>query len=140
MSDFLPTLRALVRTYQAFEAYSGAHLRSLGLTPTQFDIIATLGNQPPMTYKLLSEKTLISKSSLSGVISRMMEKGLLQLIDNQNDGRSQLIKLTELGEQTFKLVFAKHISYLDSAFSKLTEKELEVIRGNLNKFLTIFKN
>ncbi len=32
---FLPMLRELARCYQAFEAYSGAHVRALGLTPWQ---------------------------------------------------------------------------------------------------------
>ena len=30
---FLPMLRELARCYQAFEAYSGGHIRALGLTP-----------------------------------------------------------------------------------------------------------
>ena len=47
-ASFLPTLRELVRAYQAFEMYSCAHIRTLDLTPSQFDIIATLGNTPGM--------------------------------------------------------------------------------------------
>ena len=37
-------LRELARCYQAFEAYSASHIRGLDLTPAQFDIVATLGN------------------------------------------------------------------------------------------------
>ena len=47
--EFLPTVQALVQAYQAFESHSGAHIRSLGLTPPQFDIVATLGNTAGMT-------------------------------------------------------------------------------------------
>ena len=52
-AEFLPTVQALVQCYQAFEAYSAVHIRSLGLTPPQFDIIATLGNtsgMPPPSW------------------------------------------------------------------------------------------
>ena len=135
---YLPTLRELVRTFQAFEEFSGTHVRSLGLTPTQFDIIATLGNQPPMTYKSLGEKTLISKSSLSGVVSRMVEKGFLQLIDNQEDGRSQFIKLTPQGEKAFLALFPVHMNHLEKAFSKLNEKERQLILDSLKKLHSVF--
>ena len=35
-----------------------------GLTHAQFDIIATLGNTPGMSYKELGDKTLITKGTL----------------------------------------------------------------------------
>lgn len=41
---FMRAMRELVRRCQAFEAFSCAHVRTLGLTPPQFDILATLGN------------------------------------------------------------------------------------------------
>ena len=54
--NFLPTLRELVLAYQAFERYSMPHIKAMGLTMTQFDVIATLGNQPAMSCKELGEK------------------------------------------------------------------------------------
>ena len=69
-SIFLPLLRELSGTYQAFGVYSSAHMRSLGLTPAQFDIVVTLGNTPGMTTMQLSEKTLITKGTLTGVVGR----------------------------------------------------------------------
>ena len=137
--NFLPALRELVRTYQSFEYYSGKHIRSLGLTPTMFDIIATLGNQPPMTYKTLGGKTLISKSSLSGVITRMVRKGYLKLSKNPDDGRSQLIELTKNGEKVFNFIFPEHMSHLSNAFSKLNDKELDNILLNLKKLHSVFR-
>jgi DNA-binding MarR family transcriptional regulator len=136
--EFLLTIRELVRAYQAFEEFSGSHVRSLGLTPTQFDIIATLGNQPPMTYKTLGEKTLISKSSLSGVVSRMVEKGFLELIDNQEDGRSQFIKLTKHGDDAFKKIFPVHMRHLEKAFSKLSANEQQLILDSLKNLHSVF--
>ncbi len=136
--DFLPTLRELVRAYQAFEAYSNSHIRSLGLSPIQFDVIATLANQPPMTYKELSEKTLISKTSLTGVIERMIQKGYLTLEANKDDGRSQRIGLTAKGQKTIIRAFPEHMSYLQKAFSQLTAKELKDIQINLARLKDIF--
>lgn len=41
-THFLPMIR-MARCFQAFESFSARHVRTLGLTVPQFDIIATLG-------------------------------------------------------------------------------------------------
>lgn len=138
--NFLPTLKELVRTYQAFEDYSAPHIRSLGLTPVQFDVIATLGNQPSMTFKELGEKTLISKSSLTGVIERMAQKGMLDLFENAADARSQKIQLTTKGQKIFDQVFIAHLQYLGSAFDTLSDAQLKDIKASLEKLKAIFIN
>ena len=90
----LPVLRDLADAYQAFEAYSSVHIRSLDLTPAQFDIIATLGNTPGMPLKELGEKTLITKGTLTGVVDRLTDKGLVLRVASPSDGRSQIVELT----------------------------------------------
>jgi MarR family 2-MHQ and catechol resistance regulon transcriptional repressor len=57
---YLKSVRLLAECLQGFERYSGESVRHYGLTHAQFDIIATLGNTPGMSYKELGERTLIS--------------------------------------------------------------------------------
>src|SRR3990167_4750071 len=90
-SIFLPLLRELASTYQAFEVYSAVHIRSLDLTPPQFDIVATLGNTPGMPLKELGEKTLITKGTLTGVVDRLADKGLVRRTASLSDGRSPIV-------------------------------------------------
>jgi DNA-binding MarR family transcriptional regulator len=137
--DFLPTLKELVRAYQAFEAYSIPHVRSMGLSSVQFDVIATLANQAPMTFKELSEKTLISKTSLTGVVERMAQKGYVIIQANTEDGRSQKIKLTTKGQKTFTKAFPAHIAHLQKAFGKLTKQELNNTQAVLQSLKNIFQ-
>lgn len=137
--DFLPALKELVRAYQAFEAYSFPHIRSMGLSSVQFDVIATLANQPPMTFKELSTKTLISKTSLTGVVERMEQKGFLKIQANKEDGRSQLIKLTAKGQNTFEKVFPEHVAFLQKAFNKLTDQEIQHTQAVLSSLKEIFQ-
>lgn len=122
---FLPLLRELARTYQAFEQCSAAHVRELGLTPAQFDVIATLGNTPGMSGKQLSEQTLITKGTLTGVIDRLIAKGLVSRAPQQQDRRSVVIALTEAGDALFRRVFAAHLEYIGQAFTSYSPAELE---------------
>lgn len=126
-------IRSLASTYQAFEAYSTKHIKKTGLTMTQFDVIATLGNQPPMTCKELGEKTLILKGTMTGVLERLELKGFIQKIPNVEDGRSYRIGLTKTGDRLFKKVFTDHVKHLESGFAKCSNKELDQMIGALDR-------
>ncbi len=123
--NYLTLIKELVSTYQAFESFSTKHVKELGLTATQFDIIATLGNQPPMTCKELGEKTLILKGTMTGVLERLEAKGLIEKIPNADDGRSYKIGITKAGDRLFKKVFPEHLSYLEKNFEKLSPKDMD---------------
>jgi MarR family 2-MHQ and catechol resistance regulon transcriptional repressor len=120
---FLPTVQALVQCYQAFEAHSAAHVRGLGLTPPQFDILATLGNTAGMTATELGEKTLITKGTLTGVVDRLADRGWVERVAHESDGRSQIIHLTPAGEALFARVFPAHLAYLDACFAGVSKAD-----------------
>ena len=138
--NHLSLVKELVQAYQAFEAYSGAHIKEMGLTTTQFDIVATLGNQPPMTCKELGEKTLVTKGTLTGVLERLEAKGILERHLNPEDARSQMIGLTADGQSLFEKVFPAHLQHLEKAFSKLSAKELSDVTKSLQSINQIFTN
>ena len=118
-ANFLPTIQALVKCYQAFESFSAAHIRELGLTPSQFDIIATLGNTAGMTATELGDKTLITKGTLTGVVDRLADRGWLERVAHESDRRSQIIRLTPAGEKLFGQVFPAHLAHLRTGFGKV---------------------
>ena len=136
--NYLTLIKELATTYQTFEAYSTDHVKKMGLTMTQFDILATLGNQPPMTCKELGEKTLILKGTMTGVLERMEAKGLIIKIPNEEDGRSYKIGLTKTGEKLFHKSFPEHVEYLGKAFAKLNKEDLEKAVGVLQKIKAVF--
>jgi MarR family transcriptional regulator, 2-MHQ and catechol-resistance regulon repressor len=136
--NFLPVLRNLATAYQAFERYSAPDLRSMDLTMTQFDVIATLGNQSPMTCKELGEKTLVTKGTLTGVVERLESKGILERKLNPKDARSQMISLTTEGQKLFERVFPAHLQHLAKAFNQLNANELQEFSKALQTLTTIF--
>lgn len=128
---FLPALRELASAYQAFVAYSSVHIRTLDITPSQFDIIATLGNTAGMPLKELGEKTLITKGTLTGVVDRLTDKKLVQRVATPSDGRSQTVQLTAKGEALFQQIFPAHLSHLQSVFTEFSPDELASLGKSL---------
>lgn len=135
---FLPALRELVSAYQAFEAYSSAHIRTLGLTPAQFDIVATLGNTPGMPLKELGEKSLITKGTLTGVVDRLTDKQLVRRVASPSDGRSQIVQLTKRGEALFARTFPEHLTHMERAFVELSPDDLANLEKTLRRLREAF--
>ena len=138
-AEFLPTVQALVQCYQAFEAYSAAHIRTLGLTPPQFDIVATLGNTPGMTATELGEKTLITKGTLTGVVDRLVDRGWVERAAHASDRRCQIIRLTQAGEALFARVFPEHMAHLAACFAGVGAAEHKRWQAALRGLEKIFR-
>ena len=136
---YLRTLRALAECYHAFERYSALQVREFGLTAPQFDIIATLGNTPGMTFKALGDKTLITKGTLTGVVDRLQARGFVRRVASKSDGRSTVVKLTQKGEAEFERVFAAHVAYLKRPFSVLAEADLSRLEDLTDRLRTAFQ-
>ncbi len=136
---YLATLRELVRCGQAFERFSGAHVRKLGLTPAQFDVVATLGNTHGMSCKDLGDKTLITKGTLTGVLDRLEANGTLKRRADKLDARRVHVALTAKGSALFDRVFPTHIAYCETAFNRLSAAELKRLHDGLHSLRTAFE-
>ncbi|SHN23430.1 DNA-binding transcriptional regulator, MarR family [Duganella sacchari] len=122
---------------QGYERLSGEYVRRSGLTHAQFDIIATLGNTPGMSYKELGDKTLITKGTLTGVIERLEQKGLVERQRSDCDKRSFFVKLTKEGERTFCTVFPEVISQSGKVFADFTEDDYTRLEKTLSELKTV---
>ncbi len=135
---FLATIRELVRAYQAFSAYSEAFVRQHDLTPAQFDVIATLGNTQGMSMGDIGEKTLITKGTLTGVVDRLIKKGLVTREVPPENRRSVIVKLTAEGDALFEQVFPAHIADMKQHFDSFNPSELELLKVLLGRLRQAF--
>ena len=134
---YLKSIRLLAECLQSFERLSGEHARQCGLTHAQFDIIATLGNTPGMSYKELGNKTLITKGTLTGVIERLEQKGLVERTRNEEDKRSFFVRLTPAGEAMFQEVFPKVVERGSLVFADYTESDFATLEKTLSQLKTV---
>lgn len=123
---YLKLVRPLVETYLAFSRADSRHIKSLRLTPSQFDVIATLGDTEGMTCSELSAATLVTKGTLTGVLDRLAQKGLIRRDAVKGDRRFTKICLTDKGTVLFQQAFAAHTGFLRPFFERaLNEKEVD---------------
>jgi DNA-binding MarR family transcriptional regulator len=130
---FFRSIRLLAQCYQAFEQFSNADVRRTKLTPSQFDIIATLGNTEGMTFRDLGERTLITKGTLTGVIDRLEERGLVKRVAQTDDRRCTLVRLTEAGQREFERVFPGHVQHCKQPFLDYKEEDFAALERELGR-------
>lgn len=135
---FIPVMRELVRTYQAFSSYSDSHVRGLGVTPSQFDVIATLGGTKGMSMGELAAKTLVTKGTLTGIVDRLEKRGVVRREVPADNRRSFTVVLTPKGEELFEEIFPQHINYLKERFAQIETTELEILQILLKKLRILF--
>jgi MarR family transcriptional regulator, 2-MHQ and catechol-resistance regulon repressor len=135
----LAVLRELVRTYQAFSTFDEVHIRKLGLTCPQFDVIATLGNTPGLTMGQIAEKTLVTKGTLTGIVDRLETKGLVQRIVPPENRRCFIIALTPEGNRIFNTAFPAHIQLLKQQFESMDVTEMVDVQAALAKIRQLFQ-
>lgn len=134
----LALMRDLVRAYQAFYDYDEEHIRQLGLTVPQFDVICTLGNTSGLMMGQIAEKTLVTKGTLTGIIDRLESKGLVRREVPPENRRCFIVVLTSKGQQLFEEIFPAHIAYLKQRLSALSNEETQHIQTALQRLRELF--
>ena len=82
-------------------------------------------------FKKLGEETLITKGTLTGVISRLEDKALVQRVASETDGRSQIVRLTAKGESLYERTFPEHLAFIYRIFNDYSPEDIATLEAAL---------
>jgi DNA-binding MarR family transcriptional regulator len=97
------------------------------LTPSQSSVLATLDKRGPASMSRLAEIEAISRPSTTGIVSRLVEKGLVERADNPSDGRSAIVAITLAGSELLEQRRAERNAFLARAIESLEDDEQLVL-------------
>jgi len=138
---YLSLLRPLVEAYLAFSRVGSRHIQSLGLTPGQFDVIAELEGTQGLTCAQLSDQTLTTKGTLTGVLDRLERKGIIRRGHVRGDRRATRVQLTPKGVDVFQAVFPVHAEFMRPFFAQaLNASEVQVAKRLLRRVRDSFES
>ena len=89
---------ALLRTREAVVQRFRTVLSRHGLTEQQWRILRALDGHEGLEISLLAEQCRILLPSMTGILRRMEQRGLVRRYANQADGRSIRVRLTETAQ------------------------------------------
>ena len=108
--------------------------REYGIKQTEFDALSQLFlTDHPLTQTELKRRLLTTKGSVSQMLTRMEEKGMVRRESDREDKRRQMVVLTEKGKVFIEPRIAQHVKRISRFFSTLTELEKEILLKILTK-------
>lgn len=102
----------------------------------QMRVLLLLNEKDQLTNSQIVDELDIRPSSVSVMVKKLEEEGLVERHDSTEDKRVSLISLTEKGKETITSSHNFKTEFSDELFDSLTKEEQETLGQLLNKLTT----
>lgn len=106
----------------------------VALTPVQAHALGEIQLQP-LTINQLAQQLNVDKSNASRTVTGLVKLGLVESIENPKDKRSQLVALTEQGQQALSQLDQQQNSFFEQLLTQLDDSEQEQLKLGLETYL-----
>lgn len=106
----------------------------VALTPVQAHALGEIQLQP-LTINQLAQQLNVDKSNASRTVTGLIKLGLVESIENPKDKRSQLVGLTEQGQQALSQLDQQQNSFFEQLLTQLDDSEQEQLKLGLETYL-----
>ncbi|SDR23844.1 DNA-binding transcriptional regulator, MarR family [Rhizobiales bacterium GAS191] len=107
--------------------------RLLGLSSTEFGLIASLGRRAPMSVARIAELMGVDKGQISRALSGLVSRKLVSRSVNAQDNREVLVALTAKGLKAHETMSAAGFERNDHLLSGLSRDELSSLFGLIDR-------
>jgi len=128
----LDAVRRLVRTLRLSDR---AAQQAAGVSAAQLFVLSELGKTPNMSLRELAERTYTDQSSVSAVVTRLVDSGLVSRERADDDGRRLVLALTRTGRAALKKAPSVAQAQLLDALRALPEAERRQFEETFDKIL-----
>ena len=118
--------------YKEFYAYAGARLHPLGVKNGLVFFVIYVGKHPGCTPSELTKTLRVDWGYSQRCITKLVDDGL---ITKEKAGRSNQLKLTEQGEEAFRVSHQLFYDWDEQKLCTLTEEERDTLLTLLRKII-----
>lgn len=123
----------LMQTSKAIQERIRDEMSKHKLSITEFSVLEVLFYQGKQTIQQIGNRILISSGSMTYVIDKLEQKGIIKRNDCRVDRRVIHITLTAEGMKMMENIMPQYKEMVDSFFGELTVEESEVLVNSLKK-------
>jgi DNA-binding MarR family transcriptional regulator len=128
LGDVIEFMRLLWAVDHGLEASSKRMDPDFGVTGPQRLVIRIVGRHPGIAAGRIAEILHVHPSTLTGILGRLVERGILTRSSDPNDARRALFGLTNAGEKLDQLRSGTIEAKVRRALGKMTARELAAAR------------
>jgi MarR family transcriptional regulator, 2-MHQ and catechol-resistance regulon repressor len=115
----------LMQTAREFQEQIRDDMAQNNLSITEFSVLEVLFHKGKQTIQQIAKSILIASSSMTYVIDKLEQKGLIKRNACPDDRRVVHVILTEDGLKLMTILMPEHEELVDNAFNSLHPNEIE---------------
>jgi MarR family 2-MHQ and catechol resistance regulon transcriptional repressor len=123
----------LVYTYDVMESRLTRRLGAHGLSLSAFNVLMILsrsGHQGCALHEL-SKLLVVSRANITGLVRCLVDKGLIERVEDQRDRRVRIARLTERGEKLLETVLPGYYLLVRKMLGGISKEENRLLNGLL---------
>ncbi len=109
-----------------------AELAPYGVTPGQYAVLRCLWDENAQTARKLADRLALDGSTITGLLDRMEQKGLIEKLADPKDRRALQVVLTETGRKLQKPLSQAILNANHKALLSLDEIQAETLKQMLH--------
>jgi DNA-binding MarR family transcriptional regulator len=123
------------RLFRAMADVADHYLRDDDLTAADRAVMEFLYPEEKLSVPAIAGRYRVSRQHIQVTANQLRSKGLLRTEPNPQHKRSQLLRLSELGRETFAEIRRNEASAVEKLFADLSENDVNVTRILLRSLL-----
>jgi len=101
----------------------GQNINDLGMTNSEFLILAHLNENDKEKTQKLGEIAAITSGTITYTVNKLLKQGYVTKLPDENDHRITWVSLTETGRAHYQTLFQQHKIYLDQLLNQFSDQE-----------------
>jgi DNA-binding MarR family transcriptional regulator len=122
-------------------ALASEYAERYGLDVPAWRVMATLGfRETPCNAQFISQCTRTHKSTISRAVTSLLERGVIERVENENDRREFNLQLTRKGRKLYEELFPRLLHKEQDILSCLSpreQKDFAMLLGKIEQSLDL---
>lgn len=123
MNSNIKLMVVMTKMNYAFLRGLSKNLELLGITTSEYAMLAHLNEVDKAKTQKLGEVSMITSGTITHVINKMIKLSYVVKEQDDEDKRIFWVKITDEGRQVFDKIHKEHMLYLDELLSDFTEDD-----------------
>jgi flavin reductase (DIM6/NTAB) family NADH-FMN oxidoreductase RutF/DNA-binding MarR family transcriptional regulator len=134
VDDYLAYL--LARASQLVSSEFHAVVEQSGLSVSQWRVLATLSDSPALSAGALAERVLLKQPTLSKLLDRMQDEGLIKRRANPKDGRQAVVDISAKGKRRVASLLRQAKQHESDLLSRLGQAHVDGLKRELRTIIS----
>lgn len=117
----------IMKASRTLEEITKKDIKKHGMRTSDFTILEALYHKGKQTIREISEAVLINTGSITYVIDKLENNGLLTRSNSPDDRRAVYIEITDKGKEIMDDIFPKHQRVIEELFDGISEEEKQTV-------------